>query len=1131
MIKPMLSARAMLLVAMLTGGVGSFVPTSVHAATSNVQQKNVLKGRVIDATGEPAVGAYVIVVGTSTGTTTEVNGSFTLKNVKPGASIKVSLIGYKSQTVKWDGSSELNFTLEEETSNLNEVVVTAMGITRKASSLTYSTQMLRSDELMKVQDPNLVNSIEGKISGVTITPSAGGAGGASKITLRGNKSILGNNAPLIVVDGVPMTNNIRGQISGTGFAAEGRTEGSDPLSMINPDDIESMNILKGANAAALYGSAAANGVVMITTKKGKEGKLDVNFTSNIIFDTPLLTPNIQNVYGGYDGNALNVHSWGNKLNGENSGYTIHVPNGGDIQGNGRDIHLRNAAGDDVRDFFRTGFTANNSASLSGGTEKIRTYFSFANSHSDGMIESNSYNRNTIAFRQNYKFWDRVSIDANANYVQTKTRNRVGGGVAGNPIYDLYTMPRDVDFGYYRNNYVGEGKWLSQRQNYYKLNNGSYTATQGQAELSGPLQNWAFQSPGKNNPYWLLRQNSGINREDRFYGSLQGKVDIYDGLAFQARVSLDQTKYNSESKRHATTWDPASMNAYGRYWLTNSRTSEIYTDYLLSYNKQIQDWSVSTTAGWVGHVIKGETTSTDAPATFDMTRNGILTELPKTINHFEPNAGGPSVTNKSRSSNWDKAALFTTQFGWKERVYFDASYRHDWYRTFRQFSYLGTKDNYGYFGFGANAIISELLHLKDEYIKYRLSYSEVGNSIPNVVMNAVSYDPRTGTYTVGGSNSFDPIPEKTKSFETGLEMQFFNNRLNVDITYYNSAMHNLYLNVRGTNGKAQPVNSGRIRNQGFETTIGYDWQNVLPGLRWKTSMNFSYNFNKIERTYRDSNGFSQDLPLDIANGLQLKYVEGQKYGNVYASDYTRWATDVYQTDAEKASNVYNTAGNGKLIHKAGDIYVNSNGTPSFDGNSKTISSSGRVLTQPGRKYGRFLGNMNSDVQLSWSNTFYYKNFSLYLLINGRIGGKVISLTESYLDRLGLSERTAQARLKAEKEGIKTASGAPGMYINEGRDIVPIKEYYEAIGTNDASSYVYNATNFRVRELSLGYTWRNLFGENKNLSVSAVARNLFFIYRDAPVDPDISLSTGNGLNGFEMFNMPSARSFGFNVKLNF
>ena len=298
MIKPMLSVRAMLLIAMLTGGASSLVPTTLHAAPSIVQQKAVLKGRVLDATGEPAVGASVIVVGAGTGATAELNGSFTIKNVAPGATIKVSLIGYKSQTLKWDGTSELNITLEEETANLNEVVVTAMGITRKASSLTYSTQQLRADELMKVQDPNLINGIEGKISGVTITPSAGGAGGASKITLRGNKSIQGNNAPLIVVDGVPMTNNVRGQASDVfNLTYSSVTEGSDPLSMINPDDIESMNVLKGANAAALYGSAAANGVVMITTKKGKEGKLDVNVTSNITFESPLLTPKVQNLYG------------------------------------------------------------------------------------------------------------------------------------------------------------------------------------------------------------------------------------------------------------------------------------------------------------------------------------------------------------------------------------------------------------------------------------------------------------------------------------------------------------------------------------------------------------------------------------------------------------------------------------------------------------------------------------------------------------------------------------------------------------------------------------------------------------------------------------------------------------------
>ena len=1129
MIKPMLSARAMLLVAMLTGGVGSFVPTSVHAATSNVQQKNVLKGRVIDATGEPAVGAYVIVVGTSTGTTTELNGSFTLKNVKPGASIKVSLIGYKSQTVKWDGSSELNFTLEEETSNLNEVVVTAMGITRKASSLTYSTQMLRSDELMKVQDPNLVNSIEGKISGVTITPSAGGAGGASKITLRGNKSILGNNAPLIVVDGVPMTNNVRSQISGTGFAAEGRTEGSDPLSMINPDDIESMNILKGANAAALYGSAAANGVVMITTKKGKEGKLDVNFTSNVTFENPLLTPKLQNAYGAeVTSGGLTLDSWGTKLPGGGA-YTASV-NAAPTIGGTRNIHLRNSANDDIANFFRTGLTANNSVSLSGGTEKIKTYFSVANSHSNGMLESNNYNRNTLSFRQSYNFWNRVNIDVNANYVQTKTNNRIGGGTVGNPLYDLYTMPRNVDLAYYRNHVSTLGNWQSAERSYFKADpvTGAYTETSGRSQLSGPLQEWAFQTAEKNNPYWLLNKNNSVSQDDRFYGNLQGRFDIYDGLAFQARVSIDHSRYSAEGKTYATTWGPQAMNDFGTYYLSNNRTNEIYTDYLLSYNKQIQDWSVSTTAGWVGHVIESTNVNTYTNASFDTSQSYILKELPTVINRFDPSSGGAGGTTKNTSSNWDKAALFTAQVGWKDMVYVDGSYRRDWYRTFRQFSALGTPDNYGYFGFGANAILSSLFNWKDEYVKYRVSYSEVGNSIPNVLFNSVSIDPRTGAASVLGYNNFWPIPEKTRSFETGVETQFFNNRLNVDLTYYNAAMHNSYLTIAASNGKSQPVNSGIIRNQGIEATVGYDWNNLIPGLRWKTSVNVSYNHNRVEKTYVED-GHNKEMALTVAGGkVQVNYKVGRPYGEMYVNDYTRWRDDVYRDE----NGGLNSEGRGKLIHKAGDIYINDQGQPSFDGKKRYVNSAGNVrVDKGGERFGLNVGNMNSNVQLSWSNTFFYKNFSLYFLVNGRIGGKVVSLTEGYLDRLGVSERTGEARRHAEATGLKAADGSWGLAINEGRDIVNGRKYYEAVGSSSAIDYIYDATNFRLRELSLGYNWRNLLGEGKNLSVSVIARNLFFIYKKAPVDPDISLSTANGLGGFEIFNLPSARSFGVNVKLNF
>jgi tonB-linked outer membrane protein, susC/ragA family len=1120
----------MLLVAMLTGGVGSFVPTSVHAATSNVQQKNVLKGRVIDATGEPAVGAYVIVVGTSTGTTTELNGSFTLKNVKPGASIKVSLIGYKSQTVKWDGSSELNFTLEEETSNLNEVVVTAMGITRKASSLTYSTQMLRSDELMKVQDPNLVNSIEGKISGVTITPSAGGAGGASKITLRGNKSIQGNNAPLIVVDGVPMTNNVRGQANQAyNLTYSSVAEGSDPLSMINPDDIESMNILKGANAAALYGSAAANGVVMITTKKGKEGKLDVNFTSNVTFENPLLTPKLQNAYGAeVTSGGLTLDSWGTKLPGGGA-YTASV-NAAPTIGGTRNIHLRNSANDDIANFFRTGLTANNSVSLSGGTEKIKTYFSVANSHSNGMLESNNYNRNTLSFRQSYNFWNRVNIDVNANYVQTKTNNRIGGGTVGNPLYDLYTMPRNVDLAYYRNHVSTLGNWQSAERSYFKADpvTGAYKETSGRSQLSGPLQEWAFQTAEKNNPYWLLNKNNSVSQDDRFYGNLQGRFDIYDGLAFQARVSIDHSRYSAEGKTYASTWGPQAMNDFGTYYLSNNRTNEIYTDYLLSYNKQIQDWSVSTTAGWVGHVIESTNVNTYTNASFDTSQSYILKELPTVINRFDPSSGGAGGTTKTTSSNWDKAALFTAQVGWKDMVYVDGSYRRDWYRTFRQFSALGTPDNYGYFGFGANAILSSLFNWKDEYVKYRVSYSEVGNSIPNVLFNSVTIDPRTGAASVLGYNNFWPIPEKTRSFETGVETQFFNNRLNVDLTYYNAAMHNSYLTIAASNGKSQPVNSGIIRNQGIEATVGYDWNNLIPGLRWKTSVNVSYNHNRVEKTYVED-GHNKEMALTVAGGkVQVNYKVGRPYGEMYVNDYTRWRDDVYRDE----NGGLNSEGRGKLIHKAGDIYINDQGQPSFDGKKRYVNSAGNVrVDKGGERFGLNVGNMNSNVQLSWSNTFFYKNFSLYFLVNGRIGGKVVSLTEGYLDRLGVSERTGEARRHAEATGLKAADGSWGLAINEGRDIVNGRKYYEAVGSSSAIDYIYDATNFRLRELSLGYNWRNLLGEGKNLSVSVIARNLFFIYKKAPVDPDISLSTANGLGGFEIFNLPSARSFGVNVKLNF
>lgn len=1054
---------------------------------STMQQKQrTIKGTVSDEYGEPLIGVSVLVQGTTTGTITDIDGNYTLEILNDEAVLEFSYIGYQKISLRVAGASSFNIIMKEDAQQLNEVVVTAMGIERKEKSLTYATQQVKGDELMKVQDANFVNALSGKASGVTITPSAGGAGGASKILLRGNKSILGNNSPLIVIDGVPMTNNVNGQTGfdgGSNLTYSSTSEGSDPLSLVNPDDIESLNILKGANAAALYGSAAANGVLMITTKKGKEGRISINVSSSATFDRPLLTPKIQNVYGATvdpTAETLSVDSWGKKL----SNLTADELNYSGAK-------LRNtASNDDVNDFFRTGATFNNSISVSGGTETVRTYFSYANSYSDGMMRNNNYKRNTLSFRQSYSLFNKkLNVDLSLNYVQAKTKNRPGGGTVMNPLYDLYRMPRNVDLNYYKENYyIENGKWTSNEQSYFDSKNNKWT-TGTVGELTGPKQEWAYWQNGMNNPYWMVNTRNSISEEERAYGYISANYQIIDGLKIQGRLSLDRTKMKGTSERMATTWNISAMEDYGMYGQDLNWINEVYVDALLSYDKQIKDFSISATTGWTGHTLKGETQKLWAKAT---TANWKHDTMPTLINFFEPSVSQGNVSERSYtlSSNWDKGLLFTGQIGWQEKVYLEGSYRRDWYRAFKQYSYRGTPTNYGYFSVGANALLHQIVTLPEVItnLKVRASYSEVGNSIPNVLYNARNTDPLTGAAVPSSYSYFNnPIPEKTKSFEAGFDISLFGSALNWDMTYYNSAMHNSYLTISDLGGLKKPVNAGVIRNQGIETTLSYnlafakDWM-------WRTSVNFSYNYNKIEKTYTKEDGTSAKLEQSIAGGkVMVRYDEGGSYGDLYAQDFKR-----------------NEDGSIKLV----------NGAPQLDTQNYV-----------------YLGNMNSKFNLGWSNTINYKDFSLYFLINGRIGGKVISLTEGMLDAVGNSQRTADARLAAEANNLYTATGEPAMYMSDGQ-LVSIEKYYRQVGGNTyGTQYVYNATNFRLGELSLGYTFRNLFGASKHLSLSLVARNLCFLYKDAPVDPDLALSTQNGLGAFDVFNMPSARSFGISLKANF
>ena len=1046
-----------------------------------------ITGKVKDEHGESIIGANVLIEGSSNGTITDINGDFTL-NAKEGEMLRVTFIGYDQKSVKVGSTSFLAIILRENFQKVEEVVVTAMGIQRKTKTLTYATQKMDNEELMRVQDANFINSLQGKAAGLSITPNVGGAGGSSKILLRGNKSIAGNNSPLIVVDGIPMSNSVKGQQGLNATLDYGNnTEGSDALSSINPDDIENINILKGANAAALYGSAAANGVIMVTTKKGKEGTMNINVTSNATFERPMILPEFQNEYGLNDTGS---DSWGRRMSELTSSDLTSLASSGK--------HLQNTVGNDLNDFYKTGSTFNNSVSLSGGTSTMRSYFSYGNTTASGMLENNTFNRNTFTFRQNYILLNKkLNIDLALNYVNQQTKNRPGGGEVLNPIYHAYTAPRNADMNYYKNNYrIENAKWMSNSYTYYeKQPDGSFKlVTDKKTELKGTKQNWLIDDAKNNNPYWIMNMISRIDEQDRAYGNISGNYEIMKGLKVQGRFSMDRSRSETTDQRAATTYSEVAMIDRGIYgqWFTNS--NEFYLDGMLSYNNTFKDFSVSATGGATAHRIKTDIQGMYEDAfIYDYSR----TSIPKTINIFESIAGSGASRSYLKTSNWDQSLFFTGQLGYKDAIYVEGSYRQDWYRAFAQFRDRGVPDNYGYYSFGANALMHSLVKMPEfiTYLKLRTSYSEVGNSIPNLVFPSVDKDPITGATTPSPYSYFkNPVPEISRSFEAGFDASFFSNALNWDLTFYNTLLDRAYLIV-AEGGYGKPVNTGVIRNRGIETTLSYA-MNLTKNFLWKTGVNFSYNANKILETSFNEDGQEAMIPqyLDSAHKYQLRYKKGGQYGDMYATDFLRDENGKIQLTESDGKPILNT-----------------------------------------KKYTTYIGNMNSKIQLGWNNSFSYKNFSLYFLIDGKIGGKAISFTEAKLDYLGLSKRTGESRRLQEQSGLTYTNidgdTYPAMKLADGQ-ITPIELYYQSIGGDIvATQYVYDATNFRLRELSLGYTFNNVFGPSKNLSLSLIGRNLFFLYNKAPMDPDTSLSTQNSLGSVDIFNMPTTSSFGFSATLSF
>lgn len=999
------------------------------------QENNTVKGKVTDIKGEPIIGANVIEKGTTNGIITDLDGNFTL-NVPANATITVSYIGYVPQTIALNGRTNLNIQMQEEALTLETVVVTAMGIKRKSETLTYSVQQVNGEEMTRVKDANMINSLGGKIAGVTINKNSSGLGGSAKVSIRGTRSAYegGNNQPLYVIDGIPMLNGSAVQAVTTmgGDNDSGNRDSGDGISNINPEDIQSISVLKGASAAALYGSQAANGVIMITTKKGSEGASQVTFSTNTTFDKAFCLPEYQNTY---DSN------WAK-------------PKGG------------MKTYDNLGDFFSTGVTTINSLTLSTGNQKAQTYFSYSNTYGKGIIDNNKLNKHNITFRETGKFFnDKLTLDGNVNFIHQSMKNRpTSGGLYLNPLVGLYTFPRGTDMTQYKDGYVWDEARQMPRQTWYK------NANDGM----------------EGNPYWMKNFVTNNDTRVRTIAALSAALDINSWLKLQARGTIDYISDRYEQQMWASTspvltggdWDAKTDN--GRYAYSNSDQLMAYADFMATFNKSWDKISLTAVAG----------ASINHTKTNDLSMDSHLAGL------YKPNVFTPTNINYSGMSARDGSGEFnsktetqsvfaTAQLGYADALFLDLTARNDWSSTL-----YGTKSlDSGFFypSVGLSWLVNKTINLPEwiDFAKVRGSFAQVGNSLPAFQSNLYpTIGMGGGVLQVTDYNDGNLKPEISDSWEVGAEFKLFKQRLDIDFTWYKTMTKNQFLRVPMLPGSMyayKMINAGKISNKGIELTVG-----VVPiqieNFRWKTQFNFATNKNKVEELAKGFTTFTYGQDgLNMAYRMIVK--EGGSLGDIYGN--------AFQRDAQ------------------GKVKLDEKGLP--------------VIINDRQQY---LGNSNPDYTLGWSNTFKLYDFSISFLIDARIGGDVMSFTQGYLDAAGVSANAGKAM---DREYIEVG----GTRIK--KDNIP--GFFARVGDKDGCTeyYMYDATNIRLRELAVGYDlpqkYLQKIGFVKGLNLSLIARNLFFFYKDAPFDPDATMSVGNANQGVDVFGMPTTRSIGFNVKFTF
>jgi TonB-linked SusC/RagA family outer membrane protein len=1024
-----------------------------------------------DPMGMPGVNVYI--KGTTTGTITDINGNYTLDVPDKNDILVYSFIGYENSEVPINGRSKIDVELKSDTETLDEIVVTALNIEKDKESLGYSITQVNNDEVSTVKQTNPINSLAGKVAGLQISSSPSGVDGSSRVVLRGISSLSGNNRPLIVVDGVPVSGGTHG-----GASEWGGTDGGDDLSDINPEDIESMSVLKGAGAAALYGSQGANGVILITTKKGKKKKgLGISVNSNFMTSNPMVVPDLQNEYGQgafgryptdtYNGMPVTggmdairnlepfIWSWGSKMDGTEKE---------DWLGNMTPYQKQP---DFFRDFYQTGITSINTVAFDGGNDKTTFRASFTQQNSNGMYPTNKMARQNFNIHGTSKLSDMLSVTAKLTYIHTKVHDRPYlAEDPANAAWALGVLPRNVNLQSLRDHSVNE--------------NGE--------------QNWAWDGTS-GNPYWAMDNKRNQDEKNRLQGLLVLNFDLTDKLSLVLRSGLDT--YGLNQKEYLSEGGITSgFNVLGNMSETLNNNLSINSDFLLSYKTPVgEDITLGMSIGgqhryntWKG-----------------LNQGGSDWKLP---NFYQI-----SNLNSYWTGEWHGTQEALSVYGlgdisFKNYLYFDFTFRNDWSST------LPVDNNaYQFYSGNMSFLFTEAFNIHSNFFtkgKVRASIARVGNDTGAFqTYNYYSVSQTTLPYPIGGMSGEltfpDFKPEITNSWEVGTNLKFLNNRLEVDFTYYDSKTHNQILSVElapSSGYSSQKVNAGEVRNWGFETLInGTAVSNE--NFKYNISLNFSKNMNKVISLSNDAN---RRVLLEAVSGFaRVELREGETFGAIYGYDYKR-----------------------------------------DDQGRKIISKYGYSTRGEYEK----LGDINPDLIGGLSNNFSWKNINMRFLIDFQIGGEYYSQSRLYHDLMGTSKRSLEGR----EEWYSTHKGilhgrpndkVPDGYIEDGVtedgkvNDVPIQPMIRMVNTiwmdKVVTDYIMDATNVRLRELSVGYDFPQKWMDNTfftRINLTFVARNIFFIYNAShDYDPEAGFNSGSIGNAFELNPMPSARNLGFNLTVNF